>query len=181
MTGCKSLLRGALVLGLLAVAGASARLDQVLQAHIVEAPKQPAPYSQYARTRPVQALSDSMTVESGAHHSVQQKQQSLTNGKDEETFQQSDPLHDPDYREAFLHVDGSITEKVLMMLQEHSPVSSGALSPVVGWIIFLIICTGMLYLWMVAQKCNDPRSNTTVDRLREMRALRAMAKLEEQA
>ena len=44
--------------------------------------------------------------------------------------QQSDPLHDPDYREAFLHVDGSITEKVLMMLQEHSPVSSGvSLSP----------------------------------------------------
>ena len=39
--------------------------------------------------------------------------------------QESDPLHDPDYREAFLHVDGSITEKVLMMLQDHNPVSAG--------------------------------------------------------
>jgi hypothetical protein len=43
--------------------------------------------------------------------------------------QESDPLHDPDYREAFLHVDGSITEKVLMMLQEHSPVSAGVRPP----------------------------------------------------
>lgn len=40
------MLRGALLLALLAVAGASARLDHVLQAHIVEGPKQPVPYSQ---------------------------------------------------------------------------------------------------------------------------------------
>jgi hypothetical protein len=40
------MLRAALLLGLLAVAGASSRLDHVLQAHIVEVPKQPAPYSQ---------------------------------------------------------------------------------------------------------------------------------------
>ena len=32
-----------------------------------------------------------------------------------------------------------------------------ALNPVVGWFIFLVICAGLLYLWMVAQKCNAPR------------------------
>ena len=40
------MLRAALLLALLAVVGASARLDHVLQAHIVEGHKQPVPYPQ---------------------------------------------------------------------------------------------------------------------------------------
>ena len=40
-------------------------------------------------------------------------------------MQESDPMHDPDYREQFLHPDGSIKESVLKLLQKHNPVGAG--------------------------------------------------------
>ena len=41
------------------------------------------------------------------------------------SLQSSDPLHDAAYRKEFLHVDGTITEAVLKLLQKNNPMGSG--------------------------------------------------------
>jgi len=34
-------------------------------------------------------------------------------------------MHEPEYREQFLHVDGSVTESVLKLLQKNNPLGAG--------------------------------------------------------
>jgi hypothetical protein len=40
-------------------------------------------------------------------------------------LQSADPLHDSQYRQQFLHVDGTITEAMLRLLQENNPMGGG--------------------------------------------------------
>jgi len=40
-------------------------------------------------------------------------------------LQSADPLHDSQYRQQFLHVDGTITEAMLKLLQENNPMGGG--------------------------------------------------------
>jgi hypothetical protein len=40
-------------------------------------------------------------------------------------WQKTDPMHEEDYRKEFLHVDGSIQESVLWLLQQNSPFGAG--------------------------------------------------------
>ena len=42
------------------------------------------------------------------------------------------------------------------------------------------IVVGILYFWMKSQQCFSPRDNNTTERLKQMRALRSLQKLEEE-
>ena len=94
--------------------------------------------------------------------------------------QTNDPMHDEEYRKQFLHVDGSINEGVLWLLQKNNPVGAGGVSGTAGNFIFLCIVVGILYFWMKSQQCFSPRENNTTERLKQMRALRSLQKLEEE-
>ena len=50
--------------------------------------------------------------------------------------QTNDPMHDEEYRKQFLHVDGSINEGVLWLLQKNNPVGAGGVSGTAGNFIF---------------------------------------------
>jgi len=72
---------------------------------------------------------------------------------------ESDPVHDPEFRAAFEHVDGSIKNKVLKALQRSTPVTSGALSPALGWFLALCMLAAIATCFMQSNGCFQPRES----------------------
>ncbi|EKX42438.1 hypothetical protein GUITHDRAFT_111412 [Guillardia theta CCMP2712] len=90
-----------------------------------------------------------------------------------------DPIKQKEYKEQFLHVDGTINEKVLLMIQQYSPISAGAVPTSLGLFLFLLAISVTLYSWMRSNMCFEPRMNATTERLREERRLKTLQRMEE--
>jgi hypothetical protein len=72
-------------------------------------------------------------------------------------YKPGDPIRDDAFRAEYMHVDGTINEKVLVMLQNYSPAAAGAMSSLVGFLLFMMCFGGVLYCYMVQNQCFLPR------------------------
>lgn len=95
-------------------------------------------------------------------------------------YKHNDPIRNPEFREEYMHADGSVNERVLIMLQKYVPMSSGAMPEFVGLILMFLILVALLYSWMQSQKCWEPRDNDNTLRLQESRRQRNLHKMDAQ-
>eukprot|EP00960_Hanusia_phi_P019965 589341-Hanusia_phi.AAC.1 len=105
------------------------------------------------------------------------RSQALSTEKD--PYKDGDPIKQKEYKEQFLHVDGTINEKVLLMIQQYSPLSAGAVPAGLGLFLFLLVVAVTLYSWMRTNMCFEPRMNATTERFREERRLKTLQQMEE--
>ena len=110
------------------------------------------------------------------HRLLQQKTESLNKVAD--PYKESDPIKEQAFREDYIHPDGSINERVLIMLHKYMPVSSGAVPEGVGVLILACIIGSLLYGWMQSNKCWEPRNNDHTRRLEESRRQRNLQKMD---
>lgn len=93
-------------------------------------------------------------------------------------YKEGDPIHDPAFKKEYLHVDGSINEKVLIMLQKYQPAPSGAMNGFVGFMLFMFVFAAILYCYMAQNGCWSPRDNEHTRRLEAGRRAEYDAKLD---
>eukprot|EP00277_Geminigera_cryophila_P010837 CAMPEP_0179452056 /NCGR_PEP_ID=MMETSP0799-20121207/36018_1 /TAXON_ID=46947 /ORGANISM="Geminigera cryophila, Strain CCMP2564" /LENGTH=134 /DNA_ID=CAMNT_0021247749 /DNA_START=27 /DNA_END=431 /DNA_ORIENTATION=+ len=109
-----------------------------------------------------------------------QNQQTQVLNRVADPYRDNDPIRNPEFREEYMHADGSINERVLMMLQKYVPMSAGGMPEFVGMIIMFCLVGGLLYGWMQSQKCWEPRDNDNTLRLQESRRQRNLHKMDAQ-
>mmetsp|Transcript_46563 Transcript_46563/g.146005 ORF Transcript_46563/g.146005 Transcript_46563/m.146005 type:complete len:115 (+) Transcript_46563:173-517(+) len=94
-------------------------------------------------------------------------------------YRPGDPVKEEVFRDNFLHVDGTINEKVLLLLQKYVPISSGALPASAGFLIFICFVIGIVYSWMHKNRCWEVRDTEYTRHVCETRRLRSIQKYEE--